>query len=205
MPFPNQRKNPTDLIQTYLPTVLDMPSPSNCRYGVNNRPGLPGNQWMTTIGVGYYINFTANPVGQPVPEEITLIPQIRMQQDQANGQYLPSYTVVPPLTMEHDGLGQIVLDNPGSLWILGNEPDVANPVQDNMMPDMYAVAFHDIYHFIKQIDPYAHIAIAGLSMMTPGRLQYLDIVWDTYLQKYRHAHTGRCLEYAPVHSARNRL
>jgi len=181
---PESESGVTELVQIYLPTVLNVPTATNCRYGVNNRPGLPGNQWMTTIGVGHYINFRADPVGKPVPEAVVLIPQVRMQQDREDGQFLPSYTVVPPLTMQEDGLGPIILDNPGGLWILGNEPDVANSVQDNMMPNMYAVAYHDVYHFIKQIDPYAHIAFAGLSMMTPGRLQYLDIVWGAYLQEY---------------------
>ena len=139
---------------------------------------------MTTIGVGHYINFRADPVGKPVPEEIELIPQVRMKQDRLNGEFLDSYSVEPPLNMLQGGLGELVLTSPGQLWIIGNEPDVANPVQDNMMPDMYAAAYHDVYHFIKQLDPYAHVAFAGLSMITPGRLQYLDIVWDTYLQKY---------------------
>ena len=38
--------------------------------------------------------------------------------------------------------------------------------------------------FIKQIDPTAQVAIAGLVQVTPGRLQYLDIVWDSYIGKY---------------------
>lgn len=170
--------------QVYIPSITNIPTETNCRYGVNNRPGLPGNQWMTTIGVGHYINFRADPVGQPVPEEIELISQIRVRQDREDGQFISSYTVEPPLTLQKGGLGEFILTNPGKLWIIGNEPDVANPVQDNMMPDMYAVAYHDIYYFIKQIDPYAHVAIAGLSMMTPARLQYLDIVWESYLQEY---------------------
>jgi hypothetical protein len=52
------------------------------------------------------------------------------------------------------------------------------------MPDIYAKGYHDAYHYIKRIDPSARVAIAGLSMMTPGRLQYLDIVWDTYKKLY---------------------
>jgi len=77
-----------------------------------------------------------------------------------------------------------VLANPGKLWIVGNEPDVANAFQDATYPQWYARAYHDIYAFIKQIDPNAQVAIAGLSMITPGRLQYLDIVLDTYWQEY---------------------
>jgi hypothetical protein len=173
-----------DIVNIFIPTMVNFPTATNCRYGVNNRPGLPGNQWMTAIGVGHYINFRADPHGQAVPESIEHIPQIRVQQDRQDGQFLPSYTVVPPLTIEEGGLGFFILANPGGLWIIGNEPDVAHPTQDNMLPDMYAVAYHDIYHYIKAIDPYAHVAFAGLSMMTPGRIQYMDIVWDSYQQKY---------------------
>ncbi len=174
----------SELVEIYIPTMINTPTITNCRYGVNNRPGLPGNQWMSAIGVGHYINFRADPHGQEVVQSIEHIPQIRLQQDQQDGEFLPSYTVWPPLNTGPDGLGQLILENPGKLWIIGNEPDVANPTQDNMMPEIYAVAYHDVYHFIKQIDPYAHVAFAGLSMMTPGRMQYMDIVWDTYLATY---------------------
>ena len=52
------------------------------------------------------------------------------------------------------------------------------------MPEIYADAYHDVYHFIKDRDPSARIAISGLVEVTPGRLQYLDIVWDSYYEKY---------------------
>lgn len=180
----DEARKVNEAVQVFIPTVVNTPTETNCRYGVNNRPGLPGNQWMTAIGVGHYINFRADPVGYDVPESVKLEPQVRVQQDQLNGEFLPSYSVVPPLNMGVNGLGQEILNNMGSLWIVGNEPDVAHPTQDNMLPTMYATAYHDVYHFIKQVDPYAYVAFAGLSMMTPGRLQYMDIVWDTYLQKY---------------------
>jgi hypothetical protein len=41
-----------------------------------------------------------------------------------------------------------------------------------------------VYKFIKDRDPTAQVGTAGLSMATPGRLQYLDIVWDTFLALY---------------------
>ncbi len=139
---------------------------------------------MTTVGVGHYINFMATPVADLIPESVELIRQVRLSQDRIDGQYLPSYTVTPTMNMSEEGLGMLVLANPGTLWLIGNEPDVANIVQDNMYPEMYAQAYHDVRQYIKDLDPYAHTGIAGLSMMTPGRLQYLDIVWETYLAKY---------------------
>ncbi len=53
-----------------------------------------------------------------------------------------------------------------------------------MMPDLYAEAYHDIYHFIKDRDPSAQVAISGLVRISPGRLQYLDLVWNSYLTKF---------------------
>lgn len=103
-----------------------------------------------------------------------------------------NYTVAPPLafTFRNEqggvqaGLGRLVSSNPGHYWLIGNEVDVNNYVQDNTMPQVYARAYHDIYTYIKKVDPTAKVAIAGLSMMTPGRLQYLSIVWDTYRSLY---------------------
>jgi hypothetical protein len=53
-----------------------------------------------------------------------------------------------------------------------------------MYPDMYAVAYHDVYQFIKQRDPSAQVGIAGLVQVSPGRLQYLDLVWAAYHDQY---------------------
>jgi len=77
--------------------------------------------------------------------------------------------------------------NPGSLWMIGNEMDVTDwpgGGQDEMVPELYAVAFHDLYNLIKGVDPTAQVAIGGLVQATPLRLQYLTIVWDTYLNLY---------------------
>ncbi len=109
---------------------------------------------------------------------------IRIRQDKEDGRYLPTYTVKPPLTMEPGGLGPLIQANPGALWMVGNEPDVANDAQDNTFPDVYARAYQEVVTFIKERDPRAQTAIAGLSMMTPGRLQYLDMVWDAYQEQF---------------------
>jgi hypothetical protein len=69
------------------------------------------------------------------------------------------------------------------LWIVGNEPD-RRMAQDDLCPQQYAEAYHDVYHFIKDRDSTAQVAVTGLVEVTPGRMQYLDIVWDTYREKY---------------------
>jgi len=72
--------------------------------------------------------------------------------------------------------------NPGSLWLIGNEPDCI--YQDNVLPQDYAQAYHDAYAFIKANDPTARVSAGGIVQPTPLRMQYLDIVLDTYGSLY---------------------
>ncbi|MGB4803554.1 MAG: glycosyl hydrolase [Anaerolineae bacterium] len=72
--------------------------------------------------------------------------------------------------------------NPGSLWLIGNEPDVA--WQDNSTPAQYVAAYHDLYRLLKTSDPTARVAIGGISQVTPLRLRYLQEIWDLYRARY---------------------
>jgi hypothetical protein len=72
--------------------------------------------------------------------------------------------------------------NPGSLWLIGNEPDCI--YQDNVLPQNYAQAYHDAYFFIKGHDPTARVSVGSIVQPTPLRMQYLDIVLDTYHSLY---------------------
>lgn len=151
----------------------------NCRFGATP---LAGNQfpWVDTLKLGWHLNFRALPQ-EATSQQSEFIHLVSIKQNMNGSTYLPTYTVFPALT--NSNLGAIVNDNPGKLWLLGNEPDVPI-VQGNTFPEVYAKAYHEVYYFIKQRDPSAQVAIGGLSMMTPGRLQYLDIVWDTYLEMF---------------------
>jgi hypothetical protein len=78
-------------------------------------------------------------------------------------------------------------NNPGSLWLIGNEMDRrdwSGGGQDEMLPETYAWAYHDLYHFIKAIDPHARLAIGGVIQATPLRLEYLGKAWDAYATRY---------------------
>jgi len=72
--------------------------------------------------------------------------------------------------------------NPGSLWLIGNEPDVV--AQDNATPEQYAKSYGIAYRAIKEADPSAQVAIAGVSQPTPLRVAYLDRVLAAYRQQY---------------------
>jgi hypothetical protein len=177
--------------QASAPAVPQAATPfPNCRYGVAAW-GSSQTNWLPGLGVGWYLDFGAHvPTG---PGNVEFAQVIRIKQNKSGCTYLPGYTVVPPLTDAGGGLGVLVAANPGALWIVGNEPDRGpNPedsqcvhrVQDDTRPEIYAQAYHDIYEFIKQRDATAQLGNAGLVEVTPGRLQYLDKVWQTYLQLY---------------------
>lgn len=100
-----------------------------------------------------------------------------------------------PYAVPHDyvfspGLQEIAAAaraNPGALWFIGNEMDRRDwpgGGQDETLPETYAVAYHDLYHFIKSVDPRARIAIGGVIQATPLRLEYLTKAWNTYQQRY---------------------
>jgi hypothetical protein len=77
------------------------------------------------------------------------------------------------------------------LWLIGNEIDRRDWElggngygQDEMTAGLYATAFHEIRDVIKTADPTAKIAISGVIQGTPIRLQYLDMIWDSYYAQY---------------------
>lgn len=68
--------------------------------------------------------------------------------------------------------------NPGAVWIIGNEPDVA--WQDNTTPERYARRYDELYRLLKSIDPTCQVAVGGVAQPTPLRLAYLDRVLAAY-------------------------
>lgn len=81
-----------------------------------------------------------------------------------------------------EGLDEVVANNPGAVWMVGNEPDV--PWQDGVTAETYAEIYHDVYTFIKERDARASIAIGGVSQSTPLRRAYLDRILDHYQETY---------------------
>ena len=160
---------------------------ANCRYGVSAQPSQLS--WLEQLGAGWYLDFHVRDNGPTEAEYVLTIATI--QDKDANNNRLDTYTVLPRLNDDPGGLGWWLDVWPGAIWLVGNEPDrgpnPGNPtdrVQNDTMPDIYAQAYHEVYHFIKERNPQALVANAGLVEVTPGRLQYLDIVWDTYFDLY---------------------
>jgi hypothetical protein len=162
----------------------------SCREGlVGWEPYLSVSFTIQSLGGGLYFDFNAHPL-QSQPDTMEFIQVIRVNQNKdSQGNYLSGYTTRPVLTDTAGGLGAIIASAPGSLWLVGNEPDRGPDTptgvgQDDTFPQVYAQVYHDVYQFIKERDPTAQVAVAGLVEVTPGRLQYLEIAWDTYAALY---------------------
>lgn len=81
-----------------------------------------------------------------------------------------------------DSLTEFAAANPGSLWMVGNEPE--SDVQGRNTPQQYAQAYRSVYTAIKSGDPTAQVAVGGVVQPTPLRLQWLDQVLASYQQFY---------------------
>ena len=74
------------------------------------------------------------------------------------------------------------LANPGSLWLIGNEPDVV--WQDDVTPEQYAAGYEVLYRAIKAADATAQVAIGGVSEPTQLRMAYLDRILAAYRAQF---------------------
>ena len=166
---------------------------SNCRAGMSitfrdTEQGIKylGIPWLETVNSGWYIDFGFQ---LQSTEKANYIRQIRVTQDLKRqwtaddtydpSNYLPTYFTFP----NYERMTASAQKNPGNIWIVGNEPDRFK-FQDDMHPEIYARVYHDTYKVLKEADPTAQVAPAALVQVTPGRLQYLDIVYDTYRKLY---------------------
>lgn len=158
-----------------IPPTSSLIGSTNCRYGVAADPDQVA--WIPTVGAGWYINFGTASSAIPDTEFVQFI---SVRQNKNGPIYLPSFTVGPPLTESE--LGAVIDANPGHLWVVGNE--IERVGQGDIYPEIYAIAYHDVYHYIKQRDPSAQVAVAALVQVTPSRLAYLDLVWEAYLDTF---------------------
>ena len=108
---------------------------------------------------------------------------------------VPHGAIVPDLKT----IGKIAQQNPGSLWLVGNEMDVI--WQDNATPEQYAAAYHDVYATLKQADPNSRVAIGGISEPSPLRLQISGSRAASVSRSIWAGHAHRCVERAQLHLA----
>ena len=157
----------------YFPVILKVPplypSPHE-RFGVCQVRNSIDQYDVVQLYAGWYLDFGAR-LSPPHPEDMEFVQVIRVKE----GAYDP--------TTITQTLGPIVDANPGSLWLIGNEPD-RRGWQDDRPPWEYAPIYHDLYTFLKGRDPTCQVAIGGVVQPTPLRLKYLDMVVDAYHDFY---------------------
>ena len=132
---------------------------------------------VTLLHAGWYSNW-ATSLSPAHPDGLTYVQLIRFHA--GADPHDPAQVTVRP---SREVIAEIAKANPGSLWFMSNEPDSIYQ-GDPIYPDVYAHVYHDFYTYIKGLDPTALIANGGIVQPTPCRLEYLDIVWDTYQQTY---------------------
>ncbi len=161
------------------PAASDEVAYLNCRFGAGQSVNPVTAYNLAPLNLGWYANWRAEatpsrPGGMEYVQVIRVSDGARYGEREHPG----------PVTYSPSGeaLRTIVEANPGSLWLVGNEPDCI--WQDNVLPENYAVAYHEAYEAIKAADPTAKVSVGGIVQPTPLRLEYLDAVLDAYVSRY---------------------
>jgi len=81
-----------------------------------------------------------------------------------------------------DTLPDIIRNNLGDVWIIGNEPD-RFCYQDSVNPEVYADRYFNIATLIRSIDNTAKLGFGSIVQPTPIRIQYLQRAIDKLIEK----------------------
>jgi hypothetical protein len=146
---------------------LQVPPGERFRVGVSVPQWQGNHDVLRALKVGWVMDWAARG-GSPYGDGIAYAQTVRM----GGGQ----------LSRDPATLTAIASGNPGSLWLISNEPDVR--WQDNVTADVYARLYHDAYHAIKAGDGSAVVAAGGIAQPTPLRMKYLDIALQHYQSMY---------------------
>ena len=202
---PNWSQQDISTNQIFLPLVFKnytTPAPL-WRFGVS-RTRLALSEWdsneLASMRFGWYVDYgvSANP---STPYGMEYIPIVRIKQDKQDEDGNPIYYRDGPFYMEpytytfspdESQIQSLAAIRPGMTWVIGNEMDrIDYPYstggvggQDEMLPELYAEAYHNLRLIILSADPSAKIAFGSMVEFTDLRKKYLDRVWDYYLTKY---------------------
>ena len=141
----------------------------NCRFGVG---GPVDGFAVADLNVGISMDWSAR-TAPPRPNGADYVQTVRIKADLIAGYRFSPTTNTLYLIMDQ---------NPGAAWLIGNEPD--SPWQDDLLPETYARAYHQLYTLIKQHDPSVYVGAGSIVQPTPLRMQYLDQVLDAYRNLY---------------------
>jgi hypothetical protein len=191
------------------------PTPfANCRLGVG---GLSlthvGAYDITQLNIGRYHDWwnSSDPhsvLDLGLPADIEYLQTVHVHQDKGDEWWGPPRVYASDTYKTSPGLSQIATiaaSQRGSLWLIGNEIDRVDwwdtdgwGGQNEITPEVYATAFHEIRDVIKTADPTARIGIGSVVQTTPLRLEYLDRVWNSYVAQYGYS-MGKDIDVWNIH------
>jgi len=146
-------------------------STSVCRFGITSPTSSSGYyDEISSIGVGSFLNWGAanNP---------TLPPGVEFTRVLRVADYHEDFPISRTYTNTIDNLNTWVTSNPGSVWMIGNEPDRVY-WQDSITPEVYADRYYAIATQIRTLDPTAQLGYGTIVQPTPIRMRYLDRAWS---------------------------
>lgn len=174
---------PTDApTATPLPSLPPPPSPSPTlitahaaadlwrgrpRWGVGVSRAQISHYNVEPLRLGWYVNWGTQ-LNPPRPGDVEYVQTVRLWDG-----------ILRP---DAEAIAATARANPGSIWLIGNEPDVK--WQDNLEPAIYAQLYHEAYTAIKTADSTAQVAIGGVAQPTPLRMRYLDAALTTYNEQF---------------------
>jgi hypothetical protein len=133
-----------------------------CRTGID-APLDTGEYDISILRIASLLDWQA--VTNPsLPEGVEYIRVLRLRND------------LYPQTL--DSLPAWVEANPGSVWVIGNEPDTTYENQDALLAEVYADRYYELATLIRQLDPSAKLGFGPVVQPTPIRIRYLTRAWN---------------------------
>ncbi|MHB0856550.1 MAG: hypothetical protein ACYC5M_03150 [Anaerolineae bacterium] len=132
---------------------------------------------VAQLGAGWYTDWSAS-ASPALPAGLAYVQTLRFKA--GADKYDPDQVTIRPDAATR---AMIAAKHPGSLWLLGNEPDSVFQGEP-LEPAVYAEVHHRLYAEIKGLDPTALVANGGIIQATPCRLEYLDLVWAAHQAAY---------------------
>ncbi|MBI3734192.1 MAG: hypothetical protein HY259_12170 [Chloroflexi bacterium] len=186
----------------FTPVVPPLNTLPTCRLGasvIKNPITAYDQAQIDNLRLGWYQSFnSAYPRYGPYGIEYAQTVRVKQWKTIGNQNVYASYTATYAIpytyTVSPDmaTIQALAMANPGSIWMIGNEierkdwsnSDGSTGYQDEILPEVYAQAYHQVYQAIKAVDSSARVAIGGVIQATPLRLEYLNRVWNGYTAIY---------------------
>ena len=132
----------------------------SCHFGITTMYGSTGYDF-SVIGVDGYIDWSYKAKSSEVADNIQYYRVINL----GDTYYTWFLQSLPSLLSTY----------PGSIWIIGNEPDSQVSYQDHISAEVYAERFWNMAKVIRANDPTAKIAFGTVIQPTPVRIHYLGL------------------------------